>query len=292
MIRMSWMLRQSDERTPENTLPMSTDPGHPFAGNLLLAGLAPQDMALLAPHLVRREHVRGDVLFRIDEDVSHVTFPLDRAVATLVVPLNGGRTVETATVGHEGAVGGVVSHGYLPAFTQCVIQVDGAVLRMDAERLREAKRASPALNDLFVRYADCLLAQVLQSVACNAAHPIQQRVLRWLLGLQDRVGSDELPVTQVVLAGMLGIGRTYVTNVLSELEGQGLIHIGRGRIHMLDRARTEAACCECHARVRRHFQTVLGAIYAPDGEIVAVDASDTEALKPPSIITKLGDVSP
>ncbi|MEG9500310.1 MAG: Crp/Fnr family transcriptional regulator [Methylorubrum extorquens] len=253
---------------------MTSNPERPFRGNLLLEALSPTDLALLTPHLVRRDHVRGDVLFQVDEDVSHVTFPLDRTVATLVVPMDGGRSVETATVGHEGAVGGVVSHGYLPAFTRCVIQVDGAVLRMDAERLREAKRASPTLNDLFVRYADCLLAQVLQSVACNAAHPIQQRALRWLLGLQDRVGTDALPVTQVVLAGMLGIGRTYMTEVLANLQEQGLIHIGRGRIHMLDRARTEAACCACHARVRRHFHTVLGAIYAPDGEIVAVEATE------------------
>ena len=260
---------------------MPEDHGHPFAGNLLLAALAPSDVALLTPHLIRRNHARGDVLFRVDEDVSHVTFPLDRTVATLVVSLSGGKTVETATVGHEGAVGGVVSHGYLPAFTQCVVLVEGSVLRMDAEALREAKRASPTLNDLFVRYADCLLAQVLQSVACNAAHPIQQRVLRWLLGLQDRVGTDALPVTQVTLAGMLGIGRTYMTGVLADLQDRGLIHIGRGRIHMLDRARSEAACCGCHARVRHHFETVLGAIYAPDGEIVAVEATPPGTEPPP-----------
>lgn len=260
---------------------MASEPGHPFEGNLLLAALAAPDVALLAPHLARQDHVRGDLLFRVGEDVSHVTFPLDRTVATLMVPLSGGRTAETATVGHEGAVGGVVSHGYLPAFTQCVVQVEGAVVRMDADRLREAKRASPTLNDLFVRYADCLLAQVLQSVACNAAHPIEQRVLRWLLGLQDRVGTDALPVTQVVLAGMLGIGRTYVTTVLTKLQDQGLIHVGRGRIHMLDRARTEAACCDCHARVRGHFRTVLGAIYAPDGEIVAVEATEPGTEPPP-----------
>ncbi|MCJ2066001.1 Crp/Fnr family transcriptional regulator [Methylobacterium sp. J-088] len=273
---------------------MSSDPGHPFAGNLLLAALAPSDVALLTPHLVRGEHARGDLLFRVGEDVSHVSFPLDRTVATLMVPLSGGRTVETATVGHEGAVGGVVSHGYLPAFTQCVIQVEGTVLRMDADHLRQAKRASPTLNDLFVRYADCLLAQVLQSVACNAAHPIEQRVLRWLLGLQDRVGTDALPITQVVLGGMLGVGRTYVTTVLTKLQDQGLIHIGRGRIHMLDRARTEAACCDCHARVRRHFHTVLGAIYAPDGEIIAVEATppgDDLTPRPDAILPELrGDV--
>lgn len=260
---------------------MSSPSAHPFEGNLLLAALAPSDVDLLARHLTRRDHSRGDVLFEVDEDVSHVTFPLDRAVATLVVPMQGGATVETATVGHEGAIGGVVSQGYLPAFTRCVVLVEGPCLRMEADRLKEAKRASPTLNDLFVRYADCLLAQVLQSVACNAAHPIEQRALRWLLALQDRLGTDALPVTQGVLGNMLGIGRTYVTGVLASLQRQGLIHIGRGRIHMLDRARTEAACCECHSRVRGHFRTVLGAIYAADGEMVAVEATEPgEAQRP------------
>ena len=250
--------------------------GPPFEGNLLLAALSAQDAALLAPHLVLGEHARGEKLFEVDEDVSHVTFPLDRMVATLVVPLGGDRTVETATVGHEGAIGGVVSQGYLPAFTRCVVLIEGSVLRMEADQLRDAKQASPTLNDLFVRYADCMLAQVLQSVACNAGHPIEQRVLRWLMSLQDRLGTDALPVTQATLGNMLGIGRTYVTTVLGSLQDQGLIHIGRGRIHMLDRPRTETACCDCHARVRRHFKTVLGATYATDGGIVAVEATEPD----------------
>ncbi|GJE49721.1 hypothetical protein GOFOIKOB_2761 [Methylobacterium tardum] len=245
----------------------------PFEGNLLLDALGARDRALLAPHLVLAECPRGTVLFEVDDDVSQVTFPLHRTIAALIVPLRGGRTVETATVGHEGAIGGVVSQGYLPAFTRCVVQIEGAVLRMDADRLREAKRASPTLDDLFVRYADCLLAQILQSVACNAAHPIEQRVVRWLLSLQDRLGTDALPVTQNMLASMLGVGRSYLTGVLGTLQDQGLIVVGRGRIHLLDRTRAEAACCECHARVRRHFMSVMGAVSTPDGEILAVEAT-------------------
>ena len=265
-------------RTPSPTL---SHPPHPFEGNLLLSALAAPDAALLEPHVVRRDHIRGDTLFEVDEDVSHVTFPLDRTVATLVVRLGGDRTVETATVGHEGAIGGVVSQGYLPAFTRCVVLVEGSALRMDADRLREAKQASPTLNDLFVRYADCMLAQVLQSVACNAGHPIEQRVLRWLLGLQDRLGTDALPVTQVVVGSMLGVGRSRIAAVLAELQRQCLIHLGHGRIHMLDRARTEDAACDCHARVRKHFRTVLGATYARDGRIVAVEATEPGA--PPKV---------
>lgn len=267
---------------PDRLNPMLVPSAVPFEGNLLLASLATRERALLTPHLALEDHPRGRTLFEVGDDVSRVTFPLDRTVATLVVPLREGRTVETATVGHEGAIGGVVSQGYLPAFTRCVVQIEGAVLRMDADRLRDAKRVSPTLNDLFVRYADCLLAQVLQSVACNGAHPIEQRVIRWLLTLRDRIGTDALPVTQNVLAAMLGVGRSYVTGVLGDLQDQGLIVVGRGRIHLLDRERAEAACCECHARVRGHFRTVLGTVCAPDGKILAVEATDPQAwIDPP-----------
>nr|WP_313898392.1 Crp/Fnr family transcriptional regulator [Methylobacterium sp. J-068] len=244
---------------------------------------------------MRRDHPRGDTLFQVDDDVSHVTFPLNRTVATLVVPLCSDRTVETATVGHEGAIGGVVSQGYLPAFSRCVVLVEGSALRMDADRLREAKKASPTLNDLFVRYADCMLAQVLQSVACNAGHPIGQRVLRWLLGLQDRLGTDDLPVTQAVLGNMLGVGRSHMTGVLANLQRQGLIHLGHGRIHMLDRARTEAACCDCHSRVRRHFRTVLGATYAPDGKFTAIETTEPGTPprpRPEAILPKVREAAP
>jgi hypothetical protein len=199
-----------------------------------------------------------------------------------MVPIDGNRSVETATVGHEGAIGGVVSQGYLPAFTRCVVLVEGSALRMEADRLRDAKQASPTLNDLFVRYADCMLAQVLQSVACNAGHPIEQRVLIWLLSLQDRLGTDALPVTQVVVGNMLGVGRSQIAAVLTELQRRGLIHLGHGRIHMLDRARMEGAACDCHGRVRRHFRTVLGATYATDGGIVAVEATQPSTAPKPS----------
>lgn len=255
----------------------------PVEGNLLLEALGEADRALVAPHVERREVRRGDVLFRAGDDVSHVTFPAHGCVVTLVVPLADGKTVETATVGREGAVGGVVSQGYLPAFGQAVVQVGGTVLRVDAERLAQIKKQSAATGDLFVRYADCLLAQILQSVACNAAHPIEKRCLRWLLTLQDRLGADELPVTHEALADMLGVRRAYLTEVLGRMHREGIIRLGRGRLSLPDRARAEAASCECHAAVRRHFHDVLGAVYAPSGRMVAVDAVDRDALKPPAV---------
>ncbi|GJE58162.1 Crp/Fnr family transcriptional regulator [Methylobacterium trifolii] len=244
-----------------------------FEGNLLLKALRETDRALLLPHLDASICRKGDTLFEAGAEVTRITFPCDHTVITLLIAMMDGGSAETATIGREGAVGGVVSNGRVPASTHAVAQIGGPILRMDAVRLQEAKRRSPALRDLFVRYSDCLLAQVLQSVACNALHPIEQRCLRWLLTLQDRLGTDVLPVTHELLAAMLGVQRTYLTRILRLLQEQGQIKVGRGRITILDRAEMESAACECHGRIREHFETVLGAVYGTDG-LVAVDPPD------------------
>ncbi|HEX8416100.1 MAG TPA: Crp/Fnr family transcriptional regulator [Methylobacterium sp.] len=252
-----------------------------FEGNLLLKSLSAEDRGLLAPHLERGSYQRGDALFAAGTAVTHIAFPCDQTVATLIVAMRDGRSAETATVGREGAVGGVVSNGYLPASTSAVIQIAGPVLRIEASRLQEAKRRSPTVRNLFTRYSDCLLAQVLQSVACNALHPIEERCLRWLLTLQDRIGSDALPVTHELLAAMLGVQRTYLTRILRTLQQQGLIEVGRGRITILSRTEMAEVACECHGVVMRHYETVLGAVYSPAGRLVAVEPPQAPPQTPP-----------
>ncbi|GBU18878.1 MULTISPECIES: Crp/Fnr family transcriptional regulator [Methylobacterium] len=240
-------------------------------GNLLLKSLHADDRALLAPHLDLLTVRKGDTLFETGSEVGAIHFPCDQAVATLLIAMRDGRTAETATIGREGAVGGVVSDGSLPASTHAVIQIPGPVLRMEASRLQEVLQQAPALRNLFTRYSDCLLAQVLQSVACNALHPIEQRCLRWLLTLQDRIGSEALPVTHELLAAMLGVQRTYLTRILRTLQENGLVSVGRGRITIVDPSEAENAACECHATVKRHFTSVLGAVYGAQGRIVGVE---------------------
>ncbi|GJD31685.1 hypothetical protein PMNALOAF_2947 [Methylobacterium adhaesivum] len=255
-------------------MPSPADPL--FQDNLLLRALKTEDRALLAPHLERSIHQRGETLFAAGSDVTAIAFPCGQTVATLIVAMRDGRSAETATIGREGAVGGVVSRGYLPASTHAVVQIGGPILRMDAVRFQEAKRRSESLRNLFSRYGDCLLAQILQSVACNALHPIETRCLRWLMTLQDRTGSETLPVTHELLAAMLGVQRTYLTRVLRTLQRQGLIDVGRGRITIRDRTRVEAAACECHGVVRHHYETVLGAGYDGAGHLVRIDPPDEE----------------
>jgi DNA-binding transcriptional regulator YhcF (GntR family) len=113
------------------------------------------------------------------------------------------------------------------------------------------------MRDLFCRYSDALLSQVMQSVACNAFHPLEARCCRWLLTAQDRAGGDDIPLTQEYLAEMLGVQRTTVSAVARALQEQGLIGYRRGTIRLLDREAVEARSCECYGAVERHFRQVL-----------------------------------
>ena len=228
-----------------------------FAGNRLLASLSPTDRALLEPSMSSVLLARGDVLFEPGEDVNHTYFPGPGVVASLVVTMADGRAVEAVTIGREGAIGGIVSAGHKPAFARAVVQIGGTALKMDTAALESVKERSSAIRDLFSRYADTLLAQTMQSVACNALHAIDARLCRWLLTTHDRVDSDEIALTQEYLAEMLGVQRTTVSGVARVLQERGLIAYSRGRMVILDRAGIEQCACECYRDVQNHFRAVL-----------------------------------
>ena len=124
--------------------------------------------------------------------------------------------------------------------------------------LEEAKRRSPFISNLFCRFSDYLLAQVMQSAACNAFHSIQSRAARWLLHAQDRAG-DRLRLTQEQFAGLLGVQRTTVNAVVQSLQEEGLIESRRGVIHIVDRAGLKQRSCTCYAALENHFSNVIGA---------------------------------
>ncbi len=232
-----------------------------FDGNRLLRSLGRADRELLRPHLQPVLLRKGTVLIEAGEDVTRCHFPCDGTIAALVVALPDGTLTETATVGREGAIGGIVSLGQKPAFARAVVQVGGHALSIDSERLEACKEASSSFRDLISRYADCLLAQVLQSVACNALHSLEPRFCRWLLHVHDRTGGSDVPLTQEVLAEMLGVQRTTVTAVAASLHAKGLIQTGRGRIAVIDRPGIESMACACHNAVVEHFERVLPGVY-------------------------------
>ena len=220
-----------------------------WADNRLLAALSAGDCALLEPHAQLVHLGRGQVLFEPEEDVVITHFPLTGMMAALVIVFEDGRTAEAATIGREGAIGGIVSGGHKPAFARAVTEIAGAALRIETARIEVAKERSAPVRELFARYADALLAQILQSVTCNAVHSIQQRFARWLLMTSDQIGSAELPLTQQTMGEMLGVHRTGVMRVAHLLQSQGLIRYGRGRLTIVDRQGLEQSACECYHAV-------------------------------------------
>jgi CRP-like cAMP-binding protein len=230
-------------------------------GNRLLDSLSPRDRRILAPDLRPLTLDRGEVLLEPGEDVVQVYFPGQGTIAALVLHLRDGKSAEAAMIGMEGALGGIISNGDKPAFAHGVAEIAGPALKLSTDALEDAKQRSPSLRDHFARYADCLLAQVLQSVACNAVHDFDARLARWLLATQDRCGQNELKVTQDFIAEMLGVRRPYASRIAGQLEEKGSIRRGRGTIAIVDRTKLERQACECYTYLRRHFETLLPGVY-------------------------------
>ena len=225
-------------------------------GNRLLAAMPAGIWEDIKPHLELVELASGQVLCTSGKPLTEIHFPLSTIVGVFVT-LRDAPAVEATIIGREGVIGGIVTGSRHPSFARAIAQVSGWSARIAATRLQETKDRSPRLRDLFARYADALLAQVLQSVVCNAFHPMQQRLARRLLSTQDRIGTYELPLTQDNLAQTLGVHRSTVIRVARPLQDNGIIEYARGRIAILDRSKLEKTACECNDAIARHFERVL-----------------------------------
>ena len=234
--------------------------------NNLITALKPADLDLLLPTLGQAKHAAGDVLYEPGDNVNYAYFPCGQALVSYRVMLPDGRGVETALIGREGAVGGIVSHGQLPAFARALVQNSGQFLKVESAQLELLKKSSPSFNQLFARYADCLLAQVFQSTACNATHSIEQRAAKWLVAALDRLDSDEAPLTQEQLAALLGVGRSYVSRVMRRLREDGILKTRRGRIVVARLDELKERSCGCDQAVREHFEEVLAGVYPANGD--------------------------
>jgi hypothetical protein len=184
-----------------------TPPGRPERiderpNNNLLRRLSESDFALISPHLMLEESAANDLIYDPGDDVDTVHFPCGASLASYLVPNEDGRDVETILVGREGAVGGIVSLGFLPAYTRITVKFGGPFVHLPISKLDAAKTTSPSLRNVFARYADCLLAQMFQSTACNAIHSIEQRTAKWIISAMERndEGSNIVPLTHEQLA--------------------------------------------------------------------------------------------
>lgn len=234
--------------------------------NNLLRALRPADYALLHPGIEAQQRARGELLYNPGDNVEVVYFPCGPSLASYLVPNEDGQEVETILVGREGAVGGIVSRGHLPAYCRILVKYPGKFMRLRVSDLEVAKAKSHALARLFERYADCLLAQMVQSSACNAIHSIERRAAKWILSAMERTGDHLVPLTHEELAGMLGVGRSYTSRVLQTFRQEGLLETRRSAMLVKDIDALRARACRCNDAVKMHFDTVLEGVYPAELE--------------------------
>ena len=225
--------------------------------NLLLGALSPADLALLEPYLTDMHCEHGALLHDRGDRIRHVAFPRSGMISLLVV-MGSGEEVEVATVGREGAVGIGCGFGATRAAMRAVIQVPGVIAKIAVPQFQKAVRESRTLSETLGRYADSLLAQTQQAVACNALHQVEPRLCRWLLQVHDRCDGRTLPLTQEFLAQMLGVRRTTVTLAAQALQDAGLIRYRRGQIELLDLDSLKENACECYEIIQSHSAQVSG----------------------------------
>jgi len=227
-------------------------------GNRLLAALPGEAFALLEPDLRQVSLPHGVVCYEAGSLIDQVYFP-QTGMISLLVGTSNGDLVETSSVGREGAVGLQCGFGPRVSLTRAIVQIAGKFSVISAPRFELATRHSTALGELIFDYIETLWAEAQQNAACNAIHDGSSRLCRWLLQCADRIGSEQLLLTQEFLAEMLGFRRTTVTLLAQELQRCGVLRYVRGRITILDRGGLEARACECYGLIRK---LSLGAVPA------------------------------
>ena len=222
--------------------------------NRLLAALPADDFNRLLPYLKTVPINVRQVLHKNGEPLQDVYF-LNGGVASITTVLSDGRTVEAATVGDEGMVGTeafLIADAIAPGET--LIQVpDTDAVKMTVEDFRRETAERGPFHDLIARYTQILIAQMMQSTACNVLHQVQQRCARWLLMTHDRMHEQDFQLSHEFLAVMLGVQRQTVSVVAGTLQHAGLIRYTRGHVTVVDREGLEAASCECYPIIRGHF---------------------------------------
>jgi len=228
-------------------------PEGPRPKNKLIACLPADDFARLQPYLKTIPFKRKEVIHRRNEPIRHVVFP-NGGVASVTTAMKNGAMVEIATVGDEGLLGIEAFFGDAIMPSETMVQVpdtDAEVMTADAFK-QEMNRPGP-FQACVLRYWQGFQSLIMQSTACMALHPVQERCCRWLLMAHDRVRQDEFQLSHEFLAMMLGSTRPTVTVVAGTLQKAGLIHYRRGQMKILDRKSLEDASCECYATVKAQY---------------------------------------
>jgi CRP-like cAMP-binding protein len=224
--------------------------------NRLLAALHEPDYRKLAAHLELMPMPLGMAVYESGSAQGFVYFPIDSIVSLLYV-LEDGASTEIAVTGKEGLVGISLFMGGESTPSRAVVQGAGQGYRVRGAVLKQVFESSGDLQHLLLRFTQALITQMTQTAVCNRHHLVDQQLCRWLLLMLDRLASNEVLMTQELIANMLGVRREGVTEAAGRLQAEGLIEYRRGRIRVLDRQRLEARVCECYAVVKKEYDRLL-----------------------------------
>ena len=225
--------------------------------NRLLAALPQDEYERLVANMESVFLKFKQSVYEPNEPIEYVYF-VQNGVTSLLNVMEDGREVEVATVGNEGMVGLPVFLGADKIPGRAFSQIPGDALRMKADVFKDKVTPGTRLHDLLQRYTQALFNQIAQGAACNSLHSVEERMCRWLLMTQDRVGEDEFPLTQEFLSQMLGVRRPTVSTAASILQKAGLIRYSRGSITVLEREGLEASSCECYGIIKAEFDRLVG----------------------------------
>jgi CRP-like cAMP-binding protein len=224
--------------------------------NYLLAALTREESVRIFPHLELVPMLLGDALYEPGIPMRHVYFPSTSIVSLLYV-MEDGASAEIAVVGNEGIVGVSLFMGGETTTSRAVVQSAGHAYRLTGQLLKDAFFRAGPMQRLLLRYTQALLTQMAQTAVCNRHHSVDQQLCRWLLLSLDRLPSNELTMTQELIANMLGVRREGVTEAAGSLQRAGLIHYSRGHITVVDRPGLEARVCECYQVVKKESDRLL-----------------------------------
>ncbi len=247
--------------------------------NHLLAALTAAEQERLFSQMELVPMPLGKVLYESGSALGHVYFPTTCIVSLLYVMENGA-SAEIAVVGNEGLVGVAFFMGGETTPSRAVVQSAGFAYRLAGARMKQEFSRSGVMQHLLLRYTQALITQMAQTAVCNRHHTIDQQLCRWLLLSLDRLPSNELTMTQELIANMLGVRREGVTEAAGNLQSAGLIRYSRGRITVLDRAQLEQRVCECYAVVKKEFDRLLPYTVAPQFSVAPMkDRPDPQGVR-------------
>ena len=218
--------------------------------NLILQSLATESYRKILPHLEVVEMPLGQLIYQPDQQITHIFFP-ETSVISVVTYLENGNCVETGVIGNDGMSGVEIVLAKDSSPREAMVQHAGSGKRMKVEKFKEFYETDQILARSVMRYIYSFIGQISQNPACLCFHSVEKRLARWLLMFYDRVGRDELELTQEFIAVMLGVHRPSVSKCAAKLQDQGLIIYNRGRIKILDRPGLIETSCECYQAINQ-----------------------------------------